>query len=114
MAVPLTNTAGDPARGRAIIIDRQQGFCLLCHTASFADARQQGNLAPPLDGAGQRWSVAQLRARIIDSRALLPQTIMPSYFKVDPAPSVAASHRGKTILSAQQVEDVVAFLATLK
>lgn len=106
--------AGDPARGRAIVADRQTGLCLLCHTAPIAEERFQGDLAPPLDGAGARWTVPQLRLRIADSARVNPQSIMPAYFRSDGLTRVAPAYQGKTIFTAQQVEDVVAWLATLK
>ena len=113
IAAPLTAEVGDAARGRAIVADRQLGLCLLCHSAPIAEERFQGNLAPSLDGAGARWSGSQLRMRMVDASAFNPETIMPSYFKPGSAPRTPAALRGKTILSAQQVEDVVAYLQTL-
>ncbi|MES2758191.1 MAG: sulfur oxidation c-type cytochrome SoxX [Pseudomonadota bacterium] len=114
MAAPLTADAGDAARGRAIVANRQLGLCLLCHTGPIPEERFQGNLAPPLDGAGARWSAGQLRMRMVDASRFNPETIMPSYFKPGAAPRTPAALQGKTILSAQQVEDVVAYLQTLK
>jgi sulfur-oxidizing protein SoxX len=111
---PLTALSGDPARGRAIVVDRQRGLCLLCHTGPFPEQRFQGTLAPSLAGAGTRWTVPQLRLRIVDSRAIDPATIMPSYHRVDGLVRVAKAFEGRPILDAQQVEDVVAFLATLR
>jgi L-cysteine S-thiosulfotransferase len=111
---PLTDAPGDAARGREIVTNRQVGLCLLCHSAAFAKEQFQGNLAPDLAGAGARWSAAQLRLRLVDSRRLNPQTIMPSYYRSDGLVRVGASWQGKPILSAQQIEDVVAFLGTLK
>lgn len=113
LEAPLTATPGDPARGRAIIANRQVGLCLLCHSGPFPEERLQGNLAPDLAGAG-RLSEAELRARIVDSRRLNPDTIMPPYYSTDGLRAVAGSLQGKTIFTAQQVEDVVAFLRTLK
>ncbi|MBL8520364.1 MAG: sulfur oxidation c-type cytochrome SoxX [Betaproteobacteria bacterium] len=112
--VPLTPTAGNPARGRALVADRQKGMCLLCHTAPIAEVRQQGDLAPSLAGAGARWSAAQLRARVVDNRRINPQSIMPAYFKVEGLHRVGAPWKDKTLLGAQEIEDVVAYLATLK
>jgi sulfur-oxidizing protein SoxX len=114
LALPLTALPGDAARGRAIVLDRRVGLCLLCHSGPFPEERSQGNLASDLSGAGSRWSVAQLRARLVDARRLNPDTIMPSYFSVDGLNQVAARWRGKTLLEAQQVEDVLAFLLTLR
>lgn len=113
IAAPLTDQAGDAARGRAIVANRQLGLCLLCHTGPIPEERFQGNLAPPLDGAGARWSAGQLRMRMVDASKFNPETIMPSYFKPGSAPRTPAALQGKTMLSAQQVEDVVAYLQTL-
>ncbi len=111
---PLTTQAGDPARGRAIVADRQKGLCLLCHVGPFPDQRFQGDMAPDLAGAGSRWSSAQLRLRIVNGSRLNPATIMPSYYRVEGLNRVAPAFADKPILDAQQVEDVVAFLATLQ
>lgn len=115
-AVPeaLSGTPGDPVRGRAIVANRQLGLCLLCHTAPIQEERFQGNLAPDLAGAGKRWSVGQLRLRVADARALNPQTIMPSYHRVQALTRVARAWAAAPLLDAQQVEDVVAFLRTLR
>ncbi len=115
-AIPqsLTGAKGDPARGRAIVTNRQVGLCLLCHSGPFPDERFQGNLAPDLKGAGTRWSEGQLRLRIVDSSRINPATIMPAYHRTEGLARVAPAWRGKIILSAEQIEDVVAFLMTLK
>jgi sulfur-oxidizing protein SoxX len=110
---PLTADSGDAARGRAIVANRQLGLCLLCHAGPIPEERFQGNLAPALDGAGSRWSAGQLRLRVVDASRVNPETIMPSYFKPGGAPRTPAALQGKTILSAQQVEDVVAYLQAL-
>ncbi len=110
----LTGAKGDPARGRAIVANRQVGLCLLCHSGPFPEERFQGNLAPDLRGAGQRWSEGQLRLRIVDSSRLNPATIMPAYHRTEGLVRVAPAWRGKPVLSAEQIEDVVAFLTTLK
>jgi sulfur-oxidizing protein SoxX len=111
---PLTGTSGDPAAGRAIVVDRRLGACLLCHTGPFAEERFQGTLAPDLSGAGSRWSAGQLRLRVVDATRLEPATIMPPYYRVDGLTRVGSPWLGRPILTAQQVEDVVAFLATLR
>jgi sulfur-oxidizing protein SoxX len=111
---PLTTTPGDAARGRAIAASRQQGLCLLCHTAPIAEERQQGNLASNLSGAGRRWSAAQLRLRVADARRLNPEGLMPSLHRVEGLQRVGAAWAGKPVLDAQQVEDVVAYLLTLQ
>jgi sulfur-oxidizing protein SoxX len=111
---PLSNAAADAARGRAIVANRQLGLCLLCHTGPIPEERFQGNLAPDLAGAGERWSAAELRLRIVDPGRLNPATIMPAYYKTDGLTRVAAALTGKPILTAAQVEDVVAYLQTLR
>jgi sulfur-oxidizing protein SoxX len=111
---PLTEQPGDPLRGRAIVVNRQAGLCLLCHTGPFPEERFQGNLAPDLAGAGQRWSVAQLRLRMVDARSLNADTIMPSYHRTEGLLRVPVALAGAPLLAAQQIEDVVAFLALLR
>jgi len=106
--------AGDPARGRALVADRQRGMCLLCHPAPIAEERFQGNLAPDLAGVGSRLSVAHLRERIADARRFNPQTIMPPYRASDGLVQVGAAWQGRPLFDAQQLEDVVAWLATLQ
>jgi sulfur-oxidizing protein SoxX len=110
----LTGAQGDPARGRAIVANRQVGLCLLCHSGPFPQERFQGELAPDLRGAGARWTEGQLRLRIVDSGRINPASIMPAYHRTEGLTRVAPAFRGKPILSAEQVEDVVAFLMTLK
>jgi sulfur-oxidizing protein SoxX len=114
-AIPkaLTTPPGDAARGRAIVINRRVGLCLLCHSGPFPEERLQGNLAPDLAGTGSRWSAGQLRLRLVDASRLNPETIMPPYYRIDGLDRVAPAFRDKPIFSAQQIEDVVAFLATL-
>jgi len=115
-AIPasLTGRPGDAARGRAIVANRSTGLCLLCHSGPIAEERFQGDIAPSLDGAGSRWSEGQLRLRIVDGARLNADTIMPAYYRTDGLQRVARNFEGKTILSAGQVEDVVAYLVTLK
>jgi L-cysteine S-thiosulfotransferase len=110
----LTGVPGDSARGRAILTNRQVGLCLLCHSGPFPEERLQGTLAPDLKGAASRWSEAELRLRIVDAAAINPNTIMPPYYRLEGLERVAPAFRGKPILTAEQIEDVVAFLATLK
>ncbi|HEV7616894.1 MAG TPA: sulfur oxidation c-type cytochrome SoxX [Burkholderiaceae bacterium] len=111
---PLTAAPGDAARGRSIVANRQVGLCLLCHTGPFPEERFQGNLAPDLAGTGARWSEGQLRLRIVDAGRLNPATIMPSYYRIGGLTQVNAAWQAKPILAAQQIEDVVAFLLTLR
>jgi sulfur-oxidizing protein SoxX len=113
IAASLTGAAGDPARGRALAINRQT-TCVLCHAVPQTAATLQGDLAPDLAGSGGRWSEGQLRLRLVDASRLNPATIMPSYYRVDGLQRVAAAWRDRPILSAEQIEDVVAYLATLR
>ena len=112
--VSLTGQPGDAARGRAIVANRSVGLCLLCHSGPIAEERFQGDLAPSLAGAGTRWSAGQLRLRIVDGSRLNADTIMPPYYRTGGLQRVARAVEGKTILTAAQVEDVVAYLVTLK
>ena len=109
----LTGAPGDAARGRVLAVARSS-TCILCHSGPFPEERFQGNLAPDLAGAGKRWSEGQLRLRIVDSGRLNPATIMPAYHVTEGLVRVAPAWRSKPVLSAQQIEDVVAFLMTLK
>ena len=114
IAEPLGGLRGDAQRGRAIVLDRRAGLCLLCHSGPFPEERFQGDLAPDLKGAGARWSEGQLRLRMVDSARLNPNTLMPSYYRTTDLTRVAAAFRDKPVLSAAQIEDVIAFLMTLK
>ena len=113
-ASALPQPVGDAARGRMLVADRQRGMCLLCHRAPIAEERLQGDLAPDLAGAGARWSPAQLRARIADARRFNPQTIMPPYRATEGLAQVGAASQGRPLFDEQQLEDVVAWLATLR
>jgi sulfur-oxidizing protein SoxX len=110
----LTGQPGDAERGRAIVANRQVGLCLLCHSGPFPQERFQGDLAPDLAGAGSRSTPGQLRLRIVDASQLNADTIMPPYYRIKGLTRVGAAFRGATILSAQQIEDVIAFLTMLK
>lgn len=111
---PLTLTPGDPTRGRAIVVNRSKGLCLLCHSGPFPEERTPGNLATDLSGAGSRWSEAQLRLRVADMRRLNPASPMPSFHRLPASDRVAPAFAGRPVLEAQEVEDVVAFLRTLR
>ena len=104
---------GDAARGRNIVLGRDAN-CTLCHAVPDDGGQLAGNLGPPLAGTGARWTEAQLRLRIVDSRRLNPDTIMPSYYRVEGLDRVAPRYRGIPVLTAQEVEDVVAYLLTLR
>jgi sulfur-oxidizing protein SoxX len=111
--VPLTTEPAVGARGRSVMAGRDAN-CLLCHSLADADARFTGNLAPALDGVGARLAAGQLRLRIVDSSRLNRETIMPSYYRTEGLERVAQAWRDRPILTAQQVEDVVAYMLTLR
>src|SRR4029077_3745537 len=104
---PLTGETGDAGRGRSIVVNRDQGGCTLCH--EVPGETRFGNIAPPLVGAGAKLSLGQLRLRVADSTRVNPDTPMPAYYRTEGLRQVAAAYRGKPVLSAQQVEDVVAY-----
>ena len=114
-AIPnsLTETPGDAARGRALVLERSS-TCILCHSGPFPETKFAGDLGPNLAGTGSRWSEGQLRLRLVDASSLNPATIMPSYYRVDGLVRVGPNWRGKPILSTEQIEDIVAYLATLR
>ena len=111
---PLTSMPGDPARGRAIVVNRQVGACLLCHAGPFPEERFQGSVAPDLRGVGARLSQAQIRLRVVDPATLNPETLMPSYHVASGWARVAKAWQDRPALDARQIEDVVALLATLR
>ena len=111
--VSLTNARGDVARGRALVVERSS-TCILCHSGPFPEQKFQGDLAPDLSGSGSRWSEGQLRLRLVDAPRLNAATIMPSYYRVEGLQRVGTPWRGKPILSAEQIEDIVAYLVTLR
>lgn len=110
---PLGSGAGDALRGRAVLSGRDAN-CLLCHAVAETGVRFMGDIAPPLSGVGARLSEGQLRLRIVDQSRLNPDTVMPSYYKIDGLVRVATAYRGRPVLTAQQIEDVIAYLKTLK
>jgi sulfur-oxidizing protein SoxX len=111
---PLTDRPGDAGHGRAIAADRQTGLCVLCHAGPFADERFAGNVGPDLAGVGTRLTEGQLRLRVVDNRRINPRTSMPSFHRTEGLVRVGAAWRGNPVLTAQQVEDVVAYLQTLR
>jgi L-cysteine S-thiosulfotransferase len=115
-AIPasLTGQEGDPQRGQAIVASRQTGLCLLCHAAPISEIKLQGNIGPDLKGVGTRWNEGQLRLRIVDSSKINPDTIMPSYYRFDGMTRVAIGFRDKPVLTPEQIEDVIAYLLTLR
>jgi L-cysteine S-thiosulfotransferase len=110
----LQGLSGDASRGRTIVANRQKGLCLLCHSGPFPEERFQGNLAPSLAGAGSRSSASQLRLRMVDSQLVNKESIMPAYHRSESFNRVAPAFKDKPILNAQEIEDVVAFVMTLK
>jgi sulfur-oxidizing protein SoxX len=115
-AIPqsLTGRPGDPQRGREVVLSRQLGNCLLCHRMPIPEERFQGNLGPDLAGVGSRLSAGQVRLRVVDETRLIPDTIMPPYYRVEGLRRVMAAYRGNPVLTAEQVEDVVAFVLTFR
>ena len=111
--VSLTGAPGDPARGRSLVLNRTS-TCILCHGGPFPEERFQGDLAPNLTGSGNRWSEGQLRLRLVDASSLNPATIMPSYYRIEGLTRVGSAWRDKPILSAEQIEDMVAYLVSLR
>jgi len=109
----LTGSPGDIARGRALVLARTT-TCILCHSGPFPETRFQGDLAPDLAGAGNRWTASQLRLRLVDASRFNAETIMPSYYRNADLVRVGRNFAGKPILSAAEIEDIVAFLATLR
>jgi len=114
-AIPasLTGAAGDAARGRALVVDRTS-TCILCHSGPFPEQRFLGDVAPSLAGTGSRWSEGEIRLRLVDASRLNTATIMPSYYRIDGLDRVGRAWQGKPILTAEQIEDIVAYLATLR
>lgn len=113
IAESLTGMPGEATRGRALVLDRTS-TCILCHSGPFPEAKFQGDLAPSLAGVGSRWTEGQLRLRLVDASRLNPATIMPSYYRVEGLVRVGPAWRDKPILSAGQIEDIVAYLTTLR
>ncbi|PDT90454.1 sulfur oxidation c-type cytochrome SoxX [Bradyrhizobium sp. Y36] len=111
--ISLTGAPGEAARGRALVLARTT-TCILCHSGPFPETRFQGDLAPDLTGVGNRWTASQLRLRLVDASRFNAQTIMPSYYRNERLVRVGRNFAGKPILSAAEIEDIVAFLATLR
>ncbi len=113
---PVSSEAGDAARGAKIYVDRSLGNCLACHAnTAIKDAQFPGTVGPSIDGVGKRWDTGQLRAIVVNAKTVFgADTIMPGFYTLDVGVNVRKDLVGKTILSAQDVEDVVAYLETLK
>jgi sulfur-oxidizing protein SoxX len=114
-AIPasLTGAPGDAMRGRALVVERSS-TCILCHSGPFPEQRFQGDVAPSLAGTGKRWSEGEIRLRLVDAARLNAATIMPSYYRIDGLDRVGRAWQGKPILTAEQIEDIVAYLVTLR
>ena len=111
---PLTDQPGDPDRGRRIALDREGGDCTVCHAMPLPQRQFHGTIGPPLDDVGRRYTAGELRLRLVDPKRIMPESIMPAYYRVDGLCHVLQRYQGKPILSAQQIEDVVAYLLTLR
>jgi L-cysteine S-thiosulfotransferase len=116
LPAPLTENPGNPARGKAVAVNSDLGNCTICHEMPVAEVPPGafGTIGPSLDGVGSRLSAAELRQRIVDPRVINPDTIMPAYHVTEGLTRVQARYQGRPVLDAQQVEDLVAFLETLK
>jgi L-cysteine S-thiosulfotransferase len=114
VALPLNGAVGDIMRGRRIVLNRETGNCLICHRVPEPNEAFQGDVGPALDDVGARLSAAQLRLRLIDQTTVNPATLMPPYYRVQGLTRVGAKYRNQPVLSAQEIEDVVAYLVTLK
>lgn len=106
--------AGDATRGAAIVASRTQGQCVLCHAVPGMLEVHSGNLGPSLAGVGARWTAAELRERLVTPERFNPDSVMPSVSRTDGLVRVAAARRGQPVLDARQVDDVVAYLVTLR
>ena len=105
---------GDPQAGRSLVASRQKGLCLLCHSGPFPEEPFQGNIAPNLSDLVANLSATQLRARIMNPAITNPQTIMPSYYQPEHLTRVSKPYQGQSILSLKEIDDVEAYLMTLK
>ena len=116
VSVSLTSVSGDPAEGAKVFADRKLGNCLACHqNSAMKNELFQGNVGPSLDGVAERWQPAQLRAIVTDAKQVFGAgTIMPGFYSLHVGVDVRKDLVGKTILTAQQVEDALAYLSTLK
>nr|VFK26460.1 MAG: sulfur-oxidizing protein SoxX [Candidatus Kentron sp. MB]VFK74578.1 MAG: sulfur-oxidizing protein SoxX [Candidatus Kentron sp. MB] len=110
----LTGKPGNPDKGRKIAIQRNKGNCLACHGMPIPEEDDHGTVAPALNHVANHLTIPQLRLRLVDSKRINPGTMMPSFYRIDGLHRVAKKFRGKPILTAGEVEDVVAYLATLK
>ncbi|MBI4967392.1 MAG: sulfur oxidation c-type cytochrome SoxX [Rhodospirillales bacterium] len=110
----LTGKPGDPAKGRKLFATPAKGNCLSCHQAPIPEEMFHGKIGPELDEVGARLTAAEMRLRIVNPKVINSDTMMPSYYKIDGLNRVMKSWQGKAILSADEVEDIIAYLQTLK
>ncbi|MCA8899753.1 MAG: sulfur oxidation c-type cytochrome SoxX [Hyphomonas sp.] len=110
--VSLSGEPGDAMRGQSVFASREEGHCVLCHRVDGLDAEFQGNVGPALTGIGGRLTAGQIRYRIIDAQQIWPDTVMPSYYRTSGLRQVGHAYEGKPTLSAQQIEDLVAYLSS--
>lgn len=110
----LAGRPGDPTNGAKLMADRHRSLCILCHAGPFSAPHTQGDIAPSLADVGGRLSAGQIRLRVANIKALNPESLMPAYLKVADRPDIAEAWRGKSILSPAEIEDIVAYLVTLK
>ncbi len=111
---PLTSQPGDAERGRAVYVDRDRGHCLLCHVSAHVQEPFAGTIGPDLSTVADVYGAGQLRYRVVDSTLMNPDTVMPSYYRVDGLVQVDAAFDGQPVLTAQEVEDLIAFLLTFR
>lgn len=114
IARPLDGEAGDAARGAALARNRETANCLICHSIPDPRERFMGEIGPPLEGVGSRLTPGQIRLRLVDPTLLNPGAIMPAYHRVEGLTRVDERWRGQPVLTAREIEDLVAYLATLK
>ena len=112
ITAPLNGKSGDPVRGQEVFVSREEGHCVLCHQITGLEAEFQGNVGPALTGIGTRLNADQIRYRIIDAQSVWPDTVMPSYYRTGGLRQVGKAYRSAPALTAQQIEDLVAFLET--
>lgn len=110
----LSDQPGDIERGRRIVLDRERGDCVVCHAMPLPGRQFHGSLGLPLDGIGSRSGAAELRLRLVNPKAFDPHTIMPAYHSTQGLYRVLGPYRGRPILSAQEIENVVAYLLSLR
>ena len=111
IVAPLTERPASAATGEHLFVSRDSGHCVLCHRVQGLDAPFQGDIGPELSDVGDRLSPGQLRLRIVDSSILNAQTIMPPYYRSENLHRVANAYEGETVLTALQIEHLVAYLS---